>query len=83
MLPAALLQQMPAQVLLVAALHHDDLGAVLGSFTRVDIDHVPPVERRLADRIRFSFLHVVRIVADDAVAAFAGRRAAHRRRRCR
>jgi hypothetical protein len=36
-LPAALFQQMPAQILLVAPLHHHHLAAVFGSFTRVDI----------------------------------------------
>ena len=77
MLPAALFQQMPAQILLMAALHDDHHGGGLGIVHPRGHHHIPPIERCLANRIRLDFLHVMRIVANDAVASFAGSRAAH------
>ncbi len=43
--------------------------------------YVEPVVASLADRVRFHFIHVLRIAADDQVAALAGGRAAHGRRK--
>jgi hypothetical protein len=62
---------MAAQVLLVAALHYDDLGGRLRIIHSSGHYDVPPVECPLSDRVRLGFLHVVGIVAHDAVASLA------------
>ena len=72
--------KMPAQVLLMAALHDHHLGAGLGIIHPRGHHHVPPIECPFANGIRFDFLDIVRIVANDAVATFASSGAAHRGR---
>ena len=72
MLPSALLQQMPAQILLVATLHHDHFGRGSGIVHTSGHDDIEPVHSALANRIRFGFLDVMGIVADNPVATLPG-----------
>jgi len=76
MLPAALLQEVPAQILLVTALHYDDLGAGLGIIHARGHYHIPPVKRRLPHCIGMNLVHFMGIVTNNAIAAFARYRAA-------
>lgn len=76
MLEVALLQQVPTQVPLMAALHHDDHGARLGIVHARRHRYVPPVERRFTSGIRFNFINFVWIVAHNSITAFAGDRPA-------
>ena len=55
----------------MAALHHDDPGAGFGIVHSGRHNHVKPIYGGFADRIGLGFLHVVRIVANDPVAALA------------
>ena len=75
-LPAALVQQMARQVLVMQPLHDDDVGATHGVIEPVGHRLVPPVEGPLADDLTLLVADVVRIVDDNDVAAFAGKRAA-------
>src|SRR5438034_8174650 len=71
---------MPAQIPLMAALHHDDLRGSLGIVDARRHHHVPALNSALADAVGFGLLNIVRIVAYYPVTAFAGRRSSHRRR---
>src|SRR5579871_556601 len=76
--PSALFQQMTAQNLLMAALHHHRLGCSPRVIYPGGHHDVPPLHRALAACVRFRLLNVMRIVTNDAVAALAGGGAAHR-----
>ena len=78
MLPAALFQQMTAQILLMAPLHHHDLGRRLRIVHSGRHDHIEPVIGGLPHGIRFHFSDVVRVIANDSIPTLAGSGAAHR-----
>ena len=67
MLEVALLQQMPAQIPLMAALHYDYHRAGLGIVHSSAHRHIPPVDRRHANRIGRYLVEFVRIVAYDTL----------------
>lgn len=69
---AAALEQVPAQVKLVQALHDDDLNSGFGVVEAEAEGSVVPVEHACSGGVAECFFDLVRVVDDDYVATFAG-----------
>src|SRR5579864_1154656 len=78
MFEVPLRQQMPAQVALMASLHHNHHRTGLGIVHARTHRHIPPVDGRLAGGVRLDLVNLVGIVAHDSIAAFPCHRATNR-----
>lgn len=79
MRPTDLFKRVTGQVLFVDPLHNHHVGARLRVVEAGGHGFVPPSQCRLANRRRFCFSHIVRVVDDDDVPTLARQRAVNGR----